>query len=404
MESVKERFLRYIAIDTQSAESEKVPSTEKQRDLAVLLYNELKEIGASNVRYDEEHAYVYATIPATVKTDAPVLGFISHMDTAPAFSGTNIKPRIIENYDGGDICLNGELGIVLSPKDFPTLNDYIGTELIVTDGTTLLGADDKAGIAEIMTMAAYLLENPQIPHQTIQIGFTPDEEVGRGVDFFDVKGFGADFAYTMDGGKVGEIDSENFNAARAKVHIKGKGTHSGNAKNVMINAALVGIELNNMLPEEMKPAYTQGYEGFYHLEQFEGNVDSAEMKYNIREFDKEKFANMKQLFKDACTYLNHKYGEGTVSVEMKDQFLNMREPLLPYIGLLDDVRNAMKKLGITPIENPSRGGTDGCRLSYMGLPCPNLGTGCRNAHGRYEYISTWSLDIATKLLIELVTL
>ena len=403
MQSVKERFLRYVAINTESAEAAVVPSTECQRDLAVLLVKELKEMGASNVRYDETHCYVYATIPANCETDAPVLGFIAHMDTSPALSGANVKARCVPDYDGEDIVLNEALNIVLTVSDFPELKHYTGKELIVTDGTTLLGADDKAGVAEIMAMAEYLLTHPEIKHGAIQIGFTPDEEVGAGVDFFDVEGFGADLAYTVDGGRLGELEYENFNAAGAKVTIQGMSIHPGSAKDRMVNAILVGMELQSLLPVQQNPAYTEGYEGFFHLDSMSGSVELAKMDYIIRDHDKAKFEIKKKLFADACDFLNKKYGEGTVNAVIRDSYYNMKEQILPHMELIDNACAAMKKLGIEPIIVPVRGGTDGARLSFMGLPCPNLCTGGHNCHGKFEFICVESMEKTTELLVELAT-
>ena len=401
MESVKERFLRYVAINTESAEADTVPSTACQHDLARLLTKELQEMGASHVRYDETHCYVYATIPANCETAAPALGFIAHMDTSPAISGANVNARCVPGYDGGDICLNEELGIVLSPADFPEMKHYVGQELIVTDGTTLLGADDKAGVAEIMTMAEYLLTHPEIPHGTIQIGFTPDEEVGCGVDFFDVEGFGADFAYTVDGGMIGEIEYENFNAAGARVTIQGRSIHPGSAKGRMVNAILVGMELQSLLPVQENPAYTEMYEGFYHLDSMSGNVETAKLDYIIRDHDREKFEQKKKLFAAACDYLNVKYGEGTVNAVIRDSYYNMKEKIVPHMELIENACAVMNELGIEPIISPVRGGTDGARLSFMGLPCPNLCTGGHNYHGKYEYVCTESMEKVVKLLIGL---
>lgn len=401
MESVKERFLRYIAINTESAEADTVPSTACQRELAVLLVKELKEMGASNVRYDETHCYVYATIPANCEADVPSLGFIAHMDTSPAISGANVKAHCVSDYDGEDIILNEDLGIVLSPADFPEMKAYVGQELIVTDGTTLLGADDKAGVAEIMTMAEYLLTHPEIKHGTIQIGFTPDEEVGCGVDFFNVEGFGAKFAYTVDGGALGELEYENFNAAGAKVTIQGRGIHPGSAKGRMVNAILVGMELQSLLPVQENPAYTEMYEGFFHLDAMSGNVESAKLDYIIRDHDRAKFEQKKKLFAAACDYLNVKYGEGTVTAVIRDSYYNMKEQILPHMELIGNACEAMKKLGIDPIISPVRGGTDGARLSFMGLPCPNLCTGGHNYHGKFEYVCTQSMEKVVELLVEL---
>ena len=400
MRSVKDRFLEYIAMDTQSCEDvEEVPSTKKQWKLAERLTEELKQMGASDVHMGE-HCYVYATIPANSEKKLPVLGFIAHMDTATAMSGKEVKAKVIP-YHGGDIVLNEAQNIVMRAEQFPALVEEIGKDLIVTDGTTLLGADDKAGIAEIMTMAEYLLSNPQIEHGEIKIGFTPDEEVGRGVDFFDVEGFGADGAYTVDGGAVGELEYENFNAAGAKVKIHGTSIHPGSAKGQMKNALLIGMELEGMLPQEQKPAYTEGYEGFFHLDEMSGNVEEAVMAYIIRDHDRAKFGGKKKLFVRVVDFLNAKYGEGTVELSLKDSYYNMREKLADHMELVENAKTAMEKLGIVPLIRPIRGGTDGARLSYMGLPCPNLCTGGYNCHGKFEYISVQDMEKVVELLISL---
>lgn len=404
MKSVTERFLKYVKFDTQSLDDmEAVPSTEKQKKLAAALVEELNEIGAQNVRMDD-HGYVYATIPATSKKELPVIGFISHMDTSDAISGKDVKPRIISNYDGKDIVLNEELKITLETAQFPGLEDYKGQDLIVTDGTTLLGADDKAGIAEIMFMAETLLTHPEIEHGTIQIGFTPDEEVGRGVDFFDVEGFGADFAYTVDGGEIGEIEYENFNAAAAKLLIQGTSIHPGSAKNKMVNALLIAMEFQNMLPVEQNPMYTEHYEGFYMLSSLEGSVDSARASYIIRDHDKAKFEEKKERFQKIADYLNDKYGAGTIQAVIKDSYYNMKEMIEPHIHLIENAKKAMEELEVTPIIVPIRGGTDGARLSYMNLPCPNLCTGGHNFHGRYEYISIQSMEKVTEIILKIIEL
>lgn len=404
MKSVTERFLKYVKFDTQSLEDmEAVPSTEKQKKLAAALVEELNEIGAQKVRMDD-HGYVYATIPATSSKELPVIGFIAHMDTSDAISGKDVKPRIISNYDGRDIVLNEELKIIMETAQFPGLEGYKGQDLIVTDGTTLLGADDKAGIAEIMFMAETLLTHPEIEHGTIQIGFTPDEEVGRGVDFFDVEGFGADFAYTVDGGEIGEIEYENFNAAAAKLLIQGTSIHPGSAKNKMINALLLAMEFQNMLPVEQNPMYTEHYEGFYMLSSLEGSVDSARASYIIRDHDKAKFEEKKERFQKVADYLNDKYGAGTFKTVIKDSYYNMKEMIEPHIHLIDNAKKAMEELGVAPIIVPIRGGTDGARLSYMNLPCPNLCTGGHNFHGRYEYISIQSMEKVTEIILKIIEL
>jgi tripeptide aminopeptidase len=404
MKTVIERFLKYVKIDTQSLEDmDTVPSTEKQKNLAKILVEELKEIGVTNVRM-EEHGYVYGTIPATSKKKLPVIGFISHMDTSNAISGKDVNPKIISNYNGKDIVLNEELKITLEISQYPGLANYIGQDLIVTDGTTLLGADDKAGVAEIMFLAETLLTHPEIEHGTIQIGFTPDEEVGRGVDFFDVEGFGADFAYTIDGGELGEIEYENFNAAGAKLMIQGTSIHPGSAKDKMVNALLLAMEFQSMLPVQQNPMYTENYEGFFMLSGLEGSVDSAKASYIIRDHDKVKFEEKKTRFQKIAEYLNDKYGEGTIKVVIKDSYYNMREMIEPHIHLIDNAKQAMEELGITPIVAPIRGGTDGARLSYMNLPCPNLCTGGQNFHGRYEYIPIQSMEKVTEVLLKIVEL
>ncbi|NSI94426.1 peptidase T [[Clostridium] symbiosum] len=402
MSKVAERFLKYVSFDTQSKdEEEQVPSTEKQLVLAKELVKELEEMGASDVRLSE-HGYVYATIEANTEKNVPSLGFVAHMDTAPAMSGRDVKARIVEKYAGGDIVLNEEKNIVMTVKDFPFMADCEGRDLIVTDGTTLLGGDDKAGVAEIMTMAAWLLAHPEIPHGTIRIGFTPDEEVGRGADFFDVEGFGADVAYTVDGGPLGELEYENFNAASGKVYIHGVGIHPGGAKNKMKSALLIGMELQSLLPAFENPMYTEGYEGFFHLDQFAGDVEYAKMDYLIRDHDMDKFTQKKELFASAAEFLNKKYGEGTVELKIRDSYYNMKEKIEPYKYLIDIAKEAMEEVGITPEVSPIRGGTDGARLSYMGLPCPNLCTGGYNFHGKFEFIPVQSMEKVVELLLTIV--
>ena len=401
---VTERFLRYAAVDTQSADDmEQMPSTEKQRVLGHMLAEELKELGVSDVREDE-NGYVYGVIPSNLEEghQAPALGFISHMDTAPAFSGTNVKPQIIENYDGEDICLNKDASIWLSANDFPEMKNYKGKTLITTDGTTLLGADDKAGVAEIMTMAAWFLSHPEEKHGKICIAFTPDEEVGRGADRFDVNGFGADVAYTVDGGAIGELEYENFNAASGRVKIHGASIHPGSAKGKMKNALLMGMEFQSLLPVFENPMYTEEYEGFFHLDRMEGSVEEASLEYIIRDHNKQKFEDKKELFKEAAAYLNKKYGSGSIEVQVKDSYYNMKEKIESHMYLIDLAKEAMEELSIQPKICPIRGGTDGARLSYMGLPCPNLCTGGHNFHGKYEYICIQSMEKVTELLILLV--
>lgn len=401
--NVLERFLKYVQIDTQSDEATGTsPSTSKQHDLAVLLKQELEDMGAEDVLYDAEHCYVYATIPASKGYENnPVIGFIAHMDTAPSMSGTNVKPQIIETYDGKDIVLNSSPEIILKITEFPEILKYIGQDLVVTDGTTLLGADDKAGIAEIMSMAEYLLSHPEVKHGKIRIGFTPDEEIGCGPDYFDVALFGADYAYTVDGGALGELEFENFNAAGAKVTIKGCNVHPGSAKGKMKNAILIAQEFQSMLPKNENPMYTEGYEGFYHLDAIEGTVECTKLDYIIRDHDMDKFQQKKKLFQQIAEFMNQKYGESTVEVDLKDSYFNMREKIEPNMFLIEYAKNAMVELDIEPLIKPIRGGTDGARLSFMGLPCPNLCTGGENFHGKYEYISVQSMEKICELLVRI---
>ena len=401
MSNVTERFLKYVSVDTQSADfQENVPSTQKQFDLAKILADELKEMGACNVRLSE-NCYVYATVPATPGFEhLPSVGFVAHMDTSNAVSGKDIKPVITENYNGGDIKMSE--GYTLSPDEYPVLMDYVGQTVICSDGTTLLGADDKAGVAEIMSLAELLLGAEAPEHCCVQIAFTPDEEVGRGVDFFDIKNFGADVAYTVDGGAVGDFNYECFNAAGARVHVSGISCHTGSAKNVMKNSLLVAMELQSLLPEADKPAYTEGYEGFYHLDSMNGSVDATDMYFIIRDHDKGLFEKRKAAFADAVSFLNRKYGEGTVTADIYDQYPNMREIVEQHMELVDNALKAMDNLGIKASIDPIRGGTDGARLSFMGLPCPNLCTGGHNFHGRYEFITAESLEKCADLLAEIV--
>ena len=397
------RFLKYVSFDTQSAEEqEPVPSTAKQFELAKYLKAELEQIGATEVTMDPEHAYVYATIPATSKKDLPVLGFISHMDTSPAMSGKDVKPQLVKNYDGGDITLNKDLGLILSSTEYPEMKKLTGKTIICTDGTTLLGADDKAGVAEIMTMAEYFLTHPEIEHGKIRIGFTPDEEVGRGVDFFDVDLFNADYAYTVDGGALGELEYENFNAAGGKVKVNGASIHPGSAKGKMKNACTIGMEFFELLPKFMNPACTEGYEGFFHLDSMNGNVEYAEFNYIIRDHDMQLFEEKKDLFKKAADFINAKYGEGTLEAIVTDSYYNMKEMIEPNMHLIDSAKEVMKDLGVTPIVSPIRGGTDGARLSFMGLPCPNLCTGGANYHGKFEYACLEDMETCSEILKKLV--
>jgi len=408
MSEVVERFLKYAKIDTQSKEvsddslENVFPSTDKQRKLARLLTEELAQMGASDLFYDETYCYVYATIPATIEKEVPVLGLIAHMDTSPALSGENVNPRIINGYDGKDIVLNEEKGIILSVAAFPEIQEYIGKDLIVTDGLTLLGADDKAGISEIMALASYLLSHQDIRHGKIRIAFTPDEEVGAGVDHFDVKRFGADFAYTVDGGKLGELEYENFNAAGAKLTVNGLSVHPGDAKNKMKNALLLASEFHGLLPVFENPMYTEGYEGFFHLDALQGTVEKAVADYIIRDHDRDKFEEKKKKFLAAAQFMNEKYGEGTIEVDLKDSYYNMKEKIEPHMHLIENAKRAMEEFAVTPIVVPIRGGTDGARLSFMGLPCPNLCTGGHNFHGKYEYICVQSMETIVKILCKLV--
>ena len=403
MEKVTDRFLRYVQIDTQSdEEGTGTPTTEKQHELARLLVEELTKMGAEEITYDKEHCYVYASIPATEGMEKkPVMGFISHMDTSPAVSGANVRPRIITAYDGKDIVLNSGLGIVMKTADFPELKEYQGKSLIVTDGTTLLGADDKAGVAEIMTMAEYLLSHRDVPHGKLRIGFTPDEEVGAGADHFDVELFSADCAYTVDGGKLGELEYENFNAAGARVTFHGRSVHPGDAKNKMKNALLTAMEFQGMRPVSENPMYTEKYEGFYHLDALNGDIERAVADYIIRDHSREKFEQKKALFEKAGAFLNEKYGEGTVEIELKDSYYNMKEIIEDHMELIDHAMEAMREAGVEPVVVPIRGGTDGARLSYMGLPCPNLCTGGHNFHGRFEYICIESMEAVVRILLNL---
>jgi tripeptide aminopeptidase len=374
-EKLLEKFLRYVSVDTQSDPgSTTFPSTSKQLDLSKMLVEELKALGLKDAHLDE-HGYVMATLEANTDKEIPVIGFLAHVDTSPDMAGNNIKAQIIENYDGKDLLLNKELNMYLKVSDFPELSKYKGQTLITTDGTTLLGADDKAGIAEIMTALEYLTANPHIKHGTIKIGFTPDEEIGKGVDHFDVKKFGAQFAYTLDGGEVGELEYENFNAAYAKVKVQGRNVHPGMAKYKMINSMIVGSEFNDMLPVFDRPEFTEHYEGFFHLIKFEGTVEESTLQYIIRDHDRTKFENRKKLINDVADFMNKKHGEGTITIEMKDQYYNMREMVEPVYHIVELAELAMKDLGIKPHIKPIRGGTDGSRLSYMGLPCPNIFAG-----------------------------
>lgn len=399
MSSVVERLIKYVKFDTKSDEnSNTIPSTANQLVLAKELVKELQELKLADVSVDS-NGYVMATLPANIDKKVPTIGFIAHMDTSPDMSGTNVNPKFIENYDGKDIKLNDE--VTLSTVDFPELKDYVGETLITTDGTTLLGADDKAGIAEIMTAVEYLVNHPEVPHGTIKIGFTPDEEVGRGAHHFDVEKFNADFAYTMDGGAIGELEYENFNAAAAKVTISGRNVHPGYAKNKMVNSVLIANEFISMMPENETPQTTEGYEGFYHLNSIEGNVEKTVLSYIIRDFDKASFENRKQFIKDVTDKLNKKYGN-KIAIEIKDQYRNMKEKIEPVKYVVDNAVKAMEAVGVKPLVRPIRGGTDGATLSFMGLPTPNIFAGGLNFHGKFEYVPVSSMEKAVEVILKLV--
>lgn len=399
-----ERFIRYAKVNTQSnPESDTCPSTSEQWDLANMLVEELKAIGMEEVTVDE-NGYVMATLPANTDKHVPVIGFLAHMDTAPEFTGANVNPQIIEQYNGGDITLNKEQGIILSPNDFPELVRYKGHTLITTDGTTLLGADDKAGIAEIMTAMNYLMQHPEIKHGKVRVAFTPDEEIGRGPHKFDVAKFGAQFAYTVDGGPLGELEYESFNAAEAKITIKGKNVHPGTAKGKMINSIKIALEFQQHLPANEAPEHTEGYEGFYHLLSFQGNVEETKLYYIIRDFDREQFEARKAKMKEIAASLAQKYGNDRITLEINDQYYNMREKIEPVRHIVDIAHEAMTNLGIEPKVKPIRGGTDGSQLSYMGLPTPNIFAGGENFHGRYEYISADNMVKAAEVIVEIIKL
>ncbi|MCX6157077.1 MAG: peptidase T [Ignavibacteriae bacterium] len=400
---IKERFFRYIKIDTMSDEnSETFPSTKKQYDLLNLLNKELKEFGLKSEV--DEHGYVMATLPSNIDKKIPVIGFISHVDTSPDMSGENVNPLVWENYDGGDITINKDLKLVLTTELFPDLKEYVGDTIITTDGTTLLGADDKAGIAEIMTAIKYLVEHPEIKHGEIKIGFTPDEEIGRGVDFFDVKKFGAQYAYTMDGSHVGELEFENFNAAKLTVSIQGRNVHPGYAKDKMLNSMLIAMEYNALLPVNMRPEYTEGYDGFYHLISMSGSVENTTITYIVRDHDRAKFESKKVFAAECADFLNKRYGKEVVKAELKDQYFNMREKVEEVFHIVDIAEQAMIEIGIEPKIMPIRGGTDGSRLSYMGLPCPNIFAGGINFHGKFEYVPLESMVKATNVILKVIEL
>lgn len=401
-QELTERFVRYVQVDTQSDESsETCPSTAKQWDLLRMLERELIEIGLEDVSVDD-NGYLMATLPSNVGHDVPTIGFLAHVDTATDFTGTNVKPQFVYNYAGGDIVLNAALKIVLSPHMFPDLAHYTGHTLITTDGTTLLGADDKAGVAEIVTAMSYLVRHPEIKHGRIRIAFTPDEEIGRGPHRFDVAAFGAQYAYTMDGGPLGELEYESFNAAGAVIVIKGNNVHPGTAKGKMINSAKIAMALHARLPADEAPEFTEGYEGFYHLQSIEGDVERTTMRYLVRDHDRVLFERRKAVLTNIVEEFRQTYGEDSIELTMKDSYYNMREKIEPVMHIVDIAREAMESLGITPIIKPIRGGTDGSQLSYMGLPTPNIFTGGENYHGKYEFASVDNMVQSVKVIVDIV--
>lgn len=403
MEKILDRFLRYVAIDTQSDEnSESQPSAAKELDLLKLLCKELNDMGVEATL--DEYGYVMGTIPSNIDKEVPAIGFISHVDTSPDASGKDVKPQIIEGYDGGDIALKGVPGLFLKPSEFPELLAHKGETLITTDGTTLLGADDKAGVAEIMNAVQHIVEHPEFKHGEIKIGFTPDEEIGRGVVKFDVKKFGADYAYTMDGGEIGELEFENFNAASAKIHIQGRNVHPGYAKDKMKNAILIGMEMNDLLPVGQRPELTEGYDGFFHIISFNGTVEEADFGYIIRDHDRAKFEDKKEMMRQCVHFINVKYGEGTAVLEIKDQYYNMREQVEPYYFIVEKAIKAMEMAGIKPKIQPIRGGTDGANLSFKGLPCPNIFAGGLNFHGKMEFATLENIEKASEVVLNIIKL
>ncbi len=403
MEKILDRFLRYVAIDTQSDEnSESQPSAAKELDLLKLLCKELNDMGVEATL--DEYGYVMGTLPSNIDKKVPAIGFIAHVDTSPDASGANVKPQIIENYDGSDIALKGVPGLYLKPSEFPELLAHKGETIITTDGTTLLGADDKAGVAEIMNAVQYMVEHPEFKHGDIKIGFTPDEEIGRGVVKFDVKRFGADYAYTMDGGEIGELEFENFNAASAKIHIQGRNVHPGYAKDKMKNAILIGMEFNDLLPIGQRPELTEGYDGFFHIISFKGAVEEADFGYIIRDHDRKKFEEKKELIEQCVKFINVKYGEGTATLEVKDQYYNMREQVEPYYFIVEKAVKAMEMAGVKPKIQPIRGGTDGANLSFKGLPCPNIFAGGMNFHGKMEFAPLENIEKASEVVLNIIKL
>ena len=403
MEKILDRFLRYVAIDTQSDEnSESQPSAAKELDLLKLLCKELNDMGVEATL--DEYGYVMGSIPSNIDKKVPAIGFIAHVDTSPDASGKDVKPQIIKDYDGGDIALEGVPGLFLKPSEFPELLAHKGETIITTDGTTLLGADDKAGVAEIMNAVQYIMEHPEFKHGDIKIGFTPDEEIGRGVVKFDVKRFGADYAYTMDGGEIGELEFENFNAASAKIHIQGRNVHPGYAKDKMKNAILIGMEFNDLLPIGQRPELTEGYDGFFHIISFKGSVEEADFGYIIRDHDRKKFEEKKELIAQCANFINVKYGEGTVTLDVKYQYYNMREQVEPYYFIVEKAVKAMEMAGIKPKIQPIRGGTDGANLSFKGLPCPNIFAGGMNFHGKMEFAPLENIEKASEVVLNIIKL
>lgn len=404
MTNIKDRFLKYVGIDTQSdTETGLTPSTPGQFKFSQQLVQELSEIGLEDVELDE-NGYVMATIPSNIEKDVPVIGFIAHVDTSPDFSGKHVNPQIIESYDGEDIVLNKAQNIIMTTNDFPELKKYVGQTLITTDGTTLLGADDKAGVAEIVTAAEYLIQHPEIKHGKIRIGFTPDEEIGAGADYFDVEKFGAAYAYTMDGSEIGELEYENFNAALAKITVHGRNVHPGYAKNKMRNSIRIANQIISMFPRVETPEHTSGYEGFYHLIAFHGEVEKSELTYIIRDFRIDRFEDRKKEMVHMVSKINSEYGKETATVEIKDQYYNMREKVEPVKYIVDNAQRAMEAVGVKPNVKPIRGGTDGARLSYMGLPTPNIFAGGHNFHGRFEFVPLQSMEKAVEVIIKIVEL
>jgi len=404
-ESVVEKFLRYVKINTRSDDTitDRCPTTEVQWDLARLLADELKSLGLEDALVDDK-CFVLASLPGNTEKKTPAIGFIAHLDTSPDFNGANVNPQIHEKYDGSDIVLNQTKGMVLSPKEFPELKHYLGQTLITTDGTSLLGADDKAGVAVIMTMLEYLVQHPEVKHGTIKVAFTPDEETGMGVDNLDVKSFGANFAYTLDGGGLGEMEYENFNAARVVIHFHGKGVHPGDAKNVLVNSQLLAMELNALLPAAQRPEHTEGREGFFHLHKINGDVSETSVEYLIRDHDREKYEARKKLMQNCVDFIKAKYGQERVDAIIEDRYFNMREVLEKVFHVVETAKTAMKSLGIEPIVMPIRGGTDGARLSFKGLPTPNLFNGGHNFHGPYEFIPTASMEKAVLVVLKIIEL